>query len=115
MNLFKKQRRIRRFNEPIYVNGYCTIPYSEKTLPMHVVTLDDRIMTSEDGSHSVQRIQVFCEQRLLIEDQRSEQKADRLFFNDKWFECVSCKLSDDTILAHYTAEFVECIDQEVER
>lgn len=109
MNFFKRSHKIRRFSKPTIVKGYSSIPYEEKTLPMDVQTLEDVVITSTEGSRSVQRLKVFCDYELLIESETKQQKADRLWFQNKWFECRSCRLSENTPLRHYTATFVECL------
>lgn len=112
MKFFKRPHKIRRYSRPVIVKGYTSIPFEEKTLPMDVQTLEDIVETTQDGSRSIQRLKVFCDFKLLIESEADQQKADRLWFQDKWFECRSCRLSENTPLRHYTATFVECLDQE---
>lgn len=112
MKFFKRPHKIRRYSQPVIVKGYASIPFEEKTLPMDVQTLEDIVETTQDGSRSIQRLKVFCDFKLLIESEADQQKADRLWFQDKWFECRSCRLSENTPLRHYTATFVECLDQE---
>ena len=55
---------------------------------------------------------MFCDHKILVEDEHSQQKADRLWFQEKWFSCRSSRLSENTPLRHWTAEFVECLDAE---
>lgn len=114
MNIFKKPYTLRRYQEPKIVRGYTSIPYEDLTLPMDVQTMEDVVITTEDGSESVQRLKVFCDFPILVENQSKQQKADRLWFQEKWFECRSSRLSENTPLRHYTATFVECLDQEEE-
>ena len=77
---------------------------------MDVQTLQDDVITTPDGSRSVQRLKVFCDSKIIVEDEGNQQKADRLWFQDKWFECMSSRLSENTPLKHWTATFVECFD-----
>lgn len=112
MNFFRKPYILRRYTEPKIIRGYSSIPYRELTLPMDVQTMEDAVVTDEDGSRSVQRLKVFCDDEILVEDVFRRQKADRLRFQGKWFECRSSRLSENTPLRHYTATFVECLDQE---
>lgn len=114
MNFLKKPYKIRRYLTPEYMNGYYSIPYTEMTLKMDVQTLKDEVITMSDGSKSVQRLKVFCDQEILVENQQKQQKSDRLFFQDKWFDCRACRLSENTPLRHYTAVFVECLDVQAE-
>ena len=112
MNFLKKPHKIRRYSEPVYVKGYSSIPYEDLTLLMDVQTLEDVVITTPDGSKSVQKLKVFCDRGILVESEDRQQKADRLWFQNKWFECKSCRLSENTPLRHYTATFIECLDQE---
>jgi hypothetical protein len=79
---------------------------------MDVQTLENASKTDADGTKFVQRLKVFCDFPILVENVQTQQKADRLWFQDKWFECISCRLSENTPLKHYTATFVECLDAE---
>lgn len=112
MNFFKKPYTLRRFSPPKYVKGYSTIPYNDRTVLMDVQTLSDDIITTPDGSRAVKRLKVFCDSEILVEDTDKGQKADRIYFQGKWFDCRSSRLSDNTILRHYTATFVEILDNE---
>ena len=112
MNFFKRPYLLRRYSEPAYSGGYSTIPYEDITLPMDVQTTEDTVKTTAEGSRSVQRLKVFCDHEILVESDDKQQKADRLWFQEKWFECQSCRLSENTPLRHYTATFVECLDHD---
>lgn len=112
MNFLKRPHTLRRYSEPVFVKGYSSIPYKDLTLPMDVQTLEDVVITTPDGSKSVQKLKVFCDSEILVESEAEQQKADRLWFQKKWFECKSCRLSENTPLRHYTATFIECLDQE---
>lgn len=109
MNIFKKPYLLRRYSKPQIVQGYSSIPYADKTLPMDVQTLEDAVITTPDGSRSVQRLKVFCDFEILVENSGNQQKADRIWFQGKWFECRSSRLSENTPLRHWTATFVECL------
>jgi hypothetical protein len=79
---------------------------------MDIQTLENRVDTTPDGRDSIQRLKVFCDLEILAEDQSKQQKADRVFFQGKWFECQTSRLSENTPLRHYTATFVQCLDEE---
>lgn len=112
MNFLKRPYVLRRYSEPKIIKGYSSIPYKDLTLPMDVQTLEDTVMTTSDGTKSIQRLKVFCDSIILVENESKQQKADRLWFQETWFECKSSRLSDNTPLRHWTATFVECLDQE---
>lgn len=112
MNFLKKPQLIRRYSTPSNQRGYISIPFEELTLPMDVQTLEDIVKTTADGSDAIQRLKVFCDYELLVENEHTQQKADRLWFQNTWFECRSSRLSENTPLRHWTATFVECLDQD---
>ena len=109
MKFFKRPHLLRRYSRPEIVGGYTSIPYEDTTLPMDVQTLEDVVITTPDGSRSVQRLKVFCDTEILVENEEQQQKADRLWFQNKWFECRSSRLSENTPLRHWTSTFVECL------
>ncbi len=112
MVFFKKLHQLRRYSRPQIIQGYASTPYEDNMLPMDVQTLKNEVITTPDGSKSVQRLKVFCDSEIVVEDVICQQKADRLWFQGKWFECQSSILSDNTPLRHWTATFVECLDAE---
>lgn len=112
MNFLKRQHILRRYSRPEIVRGYASIPYEDIMLPMDVQTLEDVVVTTADGNESVQRLKVFCDSIILVENEERQQKADRLWFQDTWFECKSSRLSENTPLRHWTATFVQCLDAE---
>lgn len=112
MNFLKKPYTLRRYSEPQFINGYSSIPYEDITLLMDIQTLEDKVETTSDGRDSVQRLKVFCDSKMLVEDENKKQKADRVWFQGKWFECQSSRLSENTPLRHWTATFVQCLDAE---
>lgn len=79
---------------------------------MDIQTIENKVDTTHDGRDSVKRLKVFCDLEILAEDKDKQQKADRVFFQGKWFECQTSRLSENTPLRHYTATFVQCLDDE---
>ena len=69
MNFFRKPYTLRRYKEPKIIRGYHSIPYEEFTLPMDVQTMEDTVITTPDGSESVQRLKVFCDEEILVENE----------------------------------------------
>lgn len=112
MVFFKKTHIIRRYHAPVYTQGHMSVPYEDIRLEMDVQEIDDAAKTDADGTNSTQELEVFCDSPILTEDDGMQQKADRLWYRGKWFSCRSSILSENTILRHYTAVFVECLDKE---
>lgn len=112
MKFLKRPYVIRRYSEPEIIHGYTSIPYEDKVLQMDIQTEKDTVITSSDGDKSVQSLKVFCDDEILVENQEKQQKADRLWYQGKWFTCRSSRLSENTPLRHWTATFIECLDSE---
>lgn len=115
MTLFYKPHVLRRFQPSVYEKGRSTSAFVDKTLPSDVQTLQNTSSTSESGAESKQRIKVFSKEAIQIADNKTGVRADWLYFQDKWFEAVSCRLSENTLLKHYTSEFEEILNCENER
>ena len=74
--------------------------------------MESTARTKADGTDSIQRLKVFCDEEILVENEHTQQKSDRLWFQGKWFDCQSSRLSENTPIRHWTATFVECLDQD---
>ncbi len=112
MVFFKKPHILRRYSDPVYINGHSSVPYQDMQVSMDVQTKEDTVKMDGDGARSKQALKVFCDSPILVEDASGQQKADRLWYQGKWFTCQNSRLSENTILRHYTADFVECPEQE---
>ena len=123
MRFFKRKHLIRRYGDPEWVDGYSTVSYTDIYLMCDVQTTEDKAEVTDSGTEFVQALKVFCDEELMTEDtvrykgsdgnwQEKDRKADRLWCQDKWFDCTSCRLSENTPLRHWTATFTECKDQE---
>ena len=110
--LFYKRYILRRFEPSVYVGGHSTSKYADKPLQADIQTLQNNATTGESGASSKQRIKVFSKEKIQIADKPNGVRADWLYFQDKWFEAVSCRLSENTLLKHYTSEFEEILNGE---
>ena len=111
MKFFKHEYTLRRFDKVKIVDGYATIPFTERTILADIQTTDRTMTTDADGTHETQRLKVFCDEELLAENSETGQKADWVYFQGRWFECKSTRLSENTPLRHWTATFSECLRQ----
>lgn len=110
--LFYKEYALRRFEPSVYVRGHSTSPFTDKAVHADVQTLQNVATTGESGAYSKQRIKVFSKEKIQIADQQNGTRADWLYFQGKWFEAVACRLSENTLLKHYTSEFEEILNGE---
>ena len=110
--LFYKRYVLRRFEPSVYSEGHSSSKYADRPLQADIQTLQNNATTGESGASSKQRIKVFSKEKIQIADQPNGVRADWLYFQDKWFEAVSCRLSENTLLKHYTSEFEEILNGE---
>lgn len=111
--LFYKEYVLRRFQPSVYVKGHSLSSYDDKPLHADIQTLQNTSTTSESGAEAKQRIKVFSKEQIQIADKKKGIRADWVYFQGKWFEAVSCRLSENTLLKHYTSEFEEILDGEI--
>lgn len=107
MSLFHKPYTLRRFKPSVIIKGHSTSMYEEKTLLADVQTLQNISSTLDSGAESKQRLKVFSKEQIQLADKPKGIRADWLYFQGKWFEAVACRLSENTLLKHYTSEFEE--------
>ena len=112
--LFYKSYVYRRFEASVYVKGHSTSTYKDKPLKADIQTLENTSSTSNSGAESKQRIKVFSQKKLQVADKNKGVRADWIWFQGKWFEVVSCRLSENTMLKHYTSQAEEVLNAENE-
>ena len=112
--LFYKGYVLRRFQPSNYSKGYSSSSFADKPLHADIQTLQNISTTGESGAYSKQKIKVFSKEKVQIADKSKGIRADWIYFQDKWFEAVSCRLSENTLLKHYTSEFEEILNGELE-
>lgn len=105
--MFYRPYRIRRFGATKFVRGHSTSSMEEYMFPMDVQTSDNTSSTDESGTRTVQHLKSFSKEKMIPADQKKNIQGDLLYFQDKWFRCDSCKLSDNTMLRHYTSTWTE--------
>lgn len=113
LSLWKKPKVIRRFKDPILGGGHNILDYEDMAVKVDVQTTDRSVTTEEFGDHTVQMIKVFSNDvELRPASQETGTLGDRIWFQGKWFECRSSRLSENTFLKHWTCTFAECMNQD---
>lgn len=110
VKLWKKKRLLRRYVGWQVVNGYEVASHEDMYIYADVQTTDQSVSTGLDGDDATQRIKVFTDTQLNVA--RDRLPGDKIWFQDRWFECRTTKLSENTFLKHWTSTFVECLNQE---
>lgn len=99
---------MRSFGEPIDVRGY-QVPssFTDQTVYIHVhPSGGDQISDRDGAGESVaRRLQGHGEVKINTSNRDTGQKGDMLYYDDHWYECVSCEKWDHTILNHYNYIF----------
>ena len=114
IGLWKKPYTLRRFKGAVASGGYVTQDYEDMVVRLDIQTTDKSGTMSEFGDHTVQRIKVFTidkKTEIKPADEKSGTSGDWVWFQGKWFECRSARLSENTILHHWTCTFVELKNQ----
>lgn len=106
--LWKKKRLIRRYSAPELGGGYAVSDYKDIWVSADVQTTDRSVSTGADGDIGLQRLKVFTDSELHVANDRTGTPGDRMWFQGRWFECRSSRLSENTFLKHWTSTFVEC-------
>lgn len=111
LGIWMRKHTFRRFADPVSKGGYSLSGHKDISIPADVQTISKALKTDTDGDYPLQRLKVFSNDEILTADEKTGRKADLLWFQGKWFECRSSRLSENTMLRHYTCEFIQCLDQ----
>lgn len=58
-----------------------------------------------EGLRQTKRLKAWGNDKLTAGDQQTGQQGDWLYYDGRWYECVSCIAWDHTLLSHYRSEF----------
>lgn len=111
MVLFGKTQTIRRFGKVTIVNGYREASSEDIQLVMDVQTQTKPTRMDETGKEATARLKVFCDTELQTADKEQGLQADWLLYHGKWYECTECVRMENTVLAHFEAQFQELPEQ----
>lgn len=109
IKIWKKPRILRTYSTPVYQNGYIVENCTDQIVMLDIQTMSDTQRTTPEGDRPMQRIKTFGDAHIQIAHDGI--KADKVYFQGLWFECVASRLSENTVIRHWTSEFVECLDQ----
>ena len=87
MPFFGSSYTLRRYGEDKIIDGYPTAGYEDIQVILDVQTLSDDEVIEAGG----------------IRDECV--RSDQLLYDGRWFECMSSRLSRNTILKHWTSTF----------
>lgn len=107
IRLFNRGYTLRRFKEPREIRGYMVSDFEDLSVNIHVHPSGGDQVTDRDGAGETlhRRLEGHGEVEIKISDREAGTKADMLYFDGKWYECVSCERWFHTILTHYNYRF----------
>lgn len=107
IGLFKKSYTVRKYGQQTIVDGYASAPYDDVTLKLDVQQLSpDDLLALPDGERTVKRIKSYGGGKLTASDEFEKVRGDMLFYRGQWYECTASFLRENTLLKHYTSQFV---------
>ena len=106
MNIWRKNYTLRRYGQQQIVNGYPVSTYSEMQVLLDVQPDMNAANIDIDGKRRVQRLTSYGDAEIITANVETGQRADRLFFNNDWFECDSSMWYEHTPIAHYTSTWI---------
>ena len=110
-NRWRKQHTIRRYLPQTIVEGYAVGgKYEDLTVYMDVQPIDNRQTLEQSGYRRTKRLSGHTDELIQTADQKTGRKADRLYYENEWYECVSCNRHINTPLGHYKSEWVLCAE-----
>ena len=107
IRIFNRNYTIRRFDEPVNVNGHLASTHYDWIARIHVHPSggDNVTDTLGAGENITRRLEGHGEVEIRTANRETGQKADMLFFNGHWYECISCEHWFHTLLNHYNYRF----------
>lgn len=108
IRLFNRSYTLRSFGESREIRGYMASGHTDRTVSIHVhPSGGDQVADRDGAGETVARsLQGHGEVEIKVSDRDAGTKADMLYFDGHWYECVSCEHWFHTLLTHYNYRFV---------
>ena len=103
MPFFGSSYTLRRYGE--IIDGYPTAGYEDIQVILDVQTLSDDEVIEAGGSRDEEMLKTFGDFPVRTSKQEECVRSDQLLYDGRWFECMSSRLSRNTILKHWTSTF----------
>lgn len=106
MTLFRQKYTLRRHKPQKLVNGYGTSLYEDVSVFLDVQPMPaDELQVLPEGERSKKRLQTFGSIPLTASDVNTGTPGDWLWYEGRWYECVSAVYWNHTPLTHIQGEF----------
>ena len=98
MPFFGNTYTLRRYGEDQIIDGYPTAGYEDIQVVLDVQTMSDDEVIEAGGSRDEQMLKTFGNFSIRTSKQEECVRSDQLLYDGRWFECMSSRLSQNTIL-----------------
>ncbi|MCD7826346.1 MAG: hypothetical protein LUH14_10365 [Clostridiaceae bacterium] len=105
MPFFGRNYTLRRYGEDTVVNGYPVAEYEDISVVLDVQTLSDDEVIETGGSRDRMMLKTFGDFPIRCSKQEDGVRSDQLLYEGRWFECMSSRLSENTLIKHWTSTF----------
>jgi hypothetical protein len=105
MPFFKSNYTLRRYGEDTIVNGYPTATYTDIEVTLDVQEMSADEVIEAGGSSDKTMLKAFGDFPISCSKQEDGVRSDELFYNGRWYKCMSSRYSRNTIIRHWTSAF----------
>lgn len=105
MPFFKKEYILRRHSADEIIDGHRVAGYQDIPVILDVQTLSAKEVVDVSGSRDEVILKTFGDFPVRVSKIEDGVRADQLLFDGRWYECKSSRLSENTILKHWTSIF----------
>lgn len=105
MPFFGEYYTLRRYREDTVVNGYPVAGYEDMAVFLDVQTMSDDEVIEAGGSRDKMMLKSFGDFPIRCSNQEEGVRSDQLLYDGRWFECISSRLSKNTIIKHWLSTF----------
>jgi hypothetical protein len=105
MPFFGDNYTLRRYGEDAVVNGYPTATYKDISVFLDVQVMSADEIIEAGGSGDKTMLKTFGDFPISCSKQEEGVRSDQLLYEGRWYECMSSRLSKNTIIKHWTSTF----------
>lgn len=105
MPFFGENYTLRTYKEDVVVNGYPTARCEDITVFLDVQAMSDDEVIEAGGSRDKMMLKTFGDFPIHCSKQEEGVRSDQLFYEGRWFECMSSRRSKNTFIRHWTSTF----------
>lgn len=87
------------------MNGYPVASFEDVAVTLDVQMMSDKAIIEAGGSRGDMMLKSFGTFPIRISNQNECVRSDQLLYNGRWYECITSRLSQNTILKHWTSTF----------